>query len=241
MKGLISTLKCKLLDIYFSLFGCKGELKILAEETAFVINNDITEEVAAEICEKIDYWLDAEQADYVWIDEVGSDARILAFEKIMPELTERLDIHKRIDEVSKYLGRPIKSWYLMANRVKAVDGNKGSGGGVHRDSAYSHIVKHIWYLTHVTDKSGPFEYVPKSHMNIFKKRDKFPLGVTRFESFKKENTIEVTGGAGDLLICDTRCLHRGKPIEQGCRYALTLYCSVNDNKINSHVKALLLE
>src|SRR3546814_14658032 len=37
-----------------------------------------------------------------------------------------------------YVGRSTKSWLLMANRLLPKDGNLGSGGGLHRDSPFSH-------------------------------------------------------------------------------------------------------
>ena len=39
----------------------------------------------------------------------------------------------------------------------------------------------------------------------------------------QSNKLTVTAKAGTLLVADTRGIHRGQPIEQGERYALTVY------------------
>ena len=47
----------------------------------------------------------------------------------------------------------------------------------------------------------------------------------------------IDGKAGTLVLSDARGLHRGKPIEEGERYALTIY-SIDMEKLPSHIEAL---
>lgn len=113
----------------------------------------------------------------------------------------------------------------MANRVVTKPQNLGSGGGLHRDSPFSHQVKCIWYLSDVTPLTGPFRYLPGTHKDLLSQRSDYPIGKMRFERVHGE-MVEVHAPAGSLLICDTKCIHGGKPIQEGVRYALTLYTSL---------------
>jgi len=226
MFGLIALVKCLIADIYLKVFGLKGTLADVYETTAKKIPDDISIEQARNIRLALDGILNADCHPRRWVDKRGADHRVLAFEKDMPELVDYLRIEERIEEIEAYLGSAIKSWFLMANRIDSVPGNLGSGGGVHRDSPYAHQIKMIWYLSDVDEENGPFQYVAESHRSVIKTRHLYPLGVTRFDRFH-ESSITLTGKAGTLLICDTKCLHRGAPIKKGSRYALTLYTSTN--------------
>ena len=38
-----------------------------------------------------------------------------------------------------------------------------------------------------------------------------------------DNNYFITGKAGTLILFDASLIHRGRPLEEGCRYALTNY------------------
>ena len=139
--------------------------------------------------------------------------------------------------IDAYLGTRTRSWFLMANRVVPKPGNLGSGGGLHRDSAYSHQVKCIWYLCDVASGNGPFRYIPGSHRSAFADRRHYPLGENRVAAAERP-LAEVTAKAGSLLVADTKCIHGGKPIERGARYALTLYTYKSIEKSRSVFREL---
>ena len=220
-------------------FGSKGEFSKLKQKTALVVEGDLPKDVCNTLIDKIETILADDSNPRVWKDAVGSDSRILGFEQDMGELIEQLHIPRRIRAIEEYLGRSVESWFLMANRVKPEEHNLGSGGGLHRDSPFSHQVKCIWYLSDVTSENGPFEYVPGSHFNALSTRDSYPLGKYRFDSIRSEDTlIEVLASAGSLLVCDTKCIHRGKPIEMGARYALTLYTSSDPEDKKKRVRKI---
>jgi len=178
--------------------------------------------VCQSLIRRIDALADEPGRDDVWRDPEGSDTRILAFERHMADYLPLLRIDRRVKAIDAYLGMRTKSWFLMANRVVPSSGSRGSGGGLHRDSAFSHQVKCIWYLSDVTTASGPFRYVPGSHRTALADRDRYPLGETRIR-IVPDPLVEVTGKAGTLLVADTKCIHGGKPCETGARHALTLY------------------
>lgn len=208
--------------IWMRVFGGRGEYSVLKNKTAMVIADVLPQQVCRDLVEKIDTIVDDPSHPRVWRDDVASDSRILGFEHEMGELIRFFDVERRIRAVDAYTGRKTRSWFLMANRVVPKENNLGSGGGMHRDSPFSHQVKCIWYLVDVTDENGPFQYVPGTNFNLIKTRDLYPLGQSRFDNVENE-LIEVHAKAGSLLVCDTKCIHGGKPIQNKARYAVTLY------------------
>lgn len=226
-------------DIWTNAIGSRGEFAALRADTAFTLLEDLSEDVCAALISRIDATLEVTAHPRVWRDSSGSDARIWGFEKDIGRLIDEFQIERRITAIEKYLGRTVRSWYLMANRVEPVVGNLGSGGGLHRDSPFSHQVKCIWYLTDVTDQNGPFQYLPGSHTNLFGSRKKYPLGEYRLNHLSKDDhMVEVLSGAGTLLVCDTKCIHGGKPIKSGSRYAVTLYTSPHEGEFARQLRAL---
>ena len=207
---------------WIRLFGERGEFAILKEKTAIVIEDVLPKEVCLKLMAQIDAVVDNPAHPRVWRDDVGSDSRILGFEHEIGDLVRHFDIEKRMKAVAEYTGRRERSWFLMANRVIPKENNLGSGGGMHRDSPFSNQVKCIWYLNDVAEDNGPFQYIHGTHVNQLKSRDLYPLGKSRFDGMK-EKYAEVHAKAGSLLVCDTKCIHGGKPITKGVRYAVTLY------------------
>ncbi len=203
-------------------FAARGEFRELKEKTAVIVRGALPQDACKQMIERIDAMADETSHPRVWRDSVASDSRIFGFEQDIPEFLEHFEVQRRIEAVDAYTGRKTKSWFLMANRVVPVDKNLGSGGGLHRDSPFSHQVKCIWYLTDVGTENGPFQYIPNTHFNIMKTRADYPLGKSRFDSVSHD-LVEATAKAGSLLICDTKCIHSGKPIQSGARYAVTLY------------------
>jgi len=202
--------------------GGRGEFSELLEKTAFVVPGDLDPAVCQALVDRMEACIADPAHPRIWRDGVGSDTRVMGFEQDIGELVRHFDIPGRIRAIDEYMGRRTRSWFLMGNRVVPKPDNKGSGGGLHRDSPFSHQVKCIWYLTDVTTSTGPFQFAPHSHRDLLRRRRTVPLGQTRFETYDQE-VVEVHASAGSLLVCDTKCVHGGKPIEDGTRYAVTLY------------------
>lgn len=215
-------IKHSLVEAWMAAVGGKGDFRNLKHETALIIKDQIPREVCYELRDRIDRLADSADDGRVWRDKAASDTRVLAFENVMSDHLHYLQIPDKIRAIDAYLGTKTRSWFLMANRLTPKPGNLGSGGGLHRDSPYSHQVKCIWYLSDVSSENGPFQYVPGSHSSAFLDRKKYPLGQSRFAS-AHDPLVEVLAPAGTLLVADTKCIHAGKPIEAGARYALTLY------------------
>lgn len=232
MKVVINYLKAILASIWMRFWAGRGELRPLQTETAKVIPQVLPEPVCQQLVGKIEAILADNKHPRVWRDSKGSDNRIWGFEQDIDDLVDNFDIPRWMRAVDKYTGTKTRSWCLMANKLVPVDGNFGSGGGMHRDSPFSHQVKCIWYLNDVGSLNGPFQYLPGTNVNIIRDRRRYRLGENRFHGIKKEAT-EVHATAGSLLVCDTKCIHGGKPIEEGARYAVTLYTFSRESGVKS--------
>lgn len=172
-------------------------------------------------------------------NKYDSDQRIEELEKVSPYIFEVFSNH----EMTKLLGEcytrsSLRLQRSMAGKLSFKPNNLGSGQGWHRDS-YSQQFKSMFYLSDVTDKHGPFEYVIKSHKYkyIYKelKLKKTHLNKgnthTRFDAelvdkYISDNNLlsqKFTGPKGTIVMFDSRGLHRGSPIQDGERYAITNY------------------
>lgn len=156
------------------------------------------------------------------------------------EISNIFSSNKVIKKYKKaYLGYDSIFDSTLAGHLTYTKNNKGSGAGWHRDS-YIRQVKSIVYLTDVELENGPFEYLVSSHKRKNVIRDANFLSKiadgghnqirytnNEIEIIKKEFGYEsklITGRKGDVVIADTRGLHRGSPIISGERIALTNYC-----------------
>ena len=222
MRAQVNYLKAIGSALHMRARGGRGCFDFLKNETARVFPKAVSREVCNAIVERMEYTLADAQNRRIWRDATGSDSRVLLFEQDIPEYLAYFDIDSCIAGIDAYLGARTHSWLLMANRVIPKKGSAGSGGGLHRDSPFSHQVKCIWYLSDVGAANGPFSYVPGTHRHLIGQRERYPLGTYRFDSVS-EPLETVTAPAGSLLVCDTRAIHGGKPIVEGTRYAITLY------------------
>ena len=181
---------------------------------------------------------------YNWSDDLGSDKRCYQAEKKMPTL-ERFLCDSLINDNAKWFyGKQRLSSFVLLNRLIPVPGNYGSGGGWHRDSPTRHQFKAILYLTDVTDKTGPFQIIPRSNRKRFILRDAFKLNeaakyrfteeeIKEITNFKEYEVKNITGKRGSLLLVDTKSYHRGMPIMDGERIAATIYFF--NSKIPKHM------
>lgn len=227
MKNYIKMLTSK---IYIHIFGGKGEYADLLDLTAKVYPKTLSSTEVKKIRDKIDEIIAVKDEKKVWIDEYESDHRIFKFEDYFEESIKILGVEEKIIQIEKYLGRKIKSWTLMAAKMDWKERNIGSGGGLHRDSPYSNQIKIIWYLNDVMDNNGPFTYIDKTNDNLWSDRNKYKIGEWRFaDANSDDQLIEVKGEGGTMLVCDTKCIHGGKKMTGGTRYAITLYTFPNKN------------
>ena len=196
-----------------------------------VIENFVSDEICDYIIKKIDYIFENYPTKF-WKDNENSDNRIfgaqIADKKIMNYYND--SFIKKIGEA--YLDSKMKNVMTMANRVTFLPNNKGSGLGWHKD-AYRKQFKSMLYLNDVNENNGPFQLLKKSNkiLNLIKVAIKLQKTCpdTRFSKFeiekisKSEDIITLAGRRGTLILFDPSLTHRGKPLKNFKRYALTNY------------------
>lgn len=101
--------------------------------------------------------------------------------------------------------------------------NIGSGEGWHRDAWFDQY-KEILFLSDVNELNGPYEYVPGSSSYYSKLVHVLTNKSTRISNVPNhKKSIKVIAKRGDKVSFDATIIHRGSPIFQGSRKALTFY------------------
>ncbi len=197
-----------------------------------VIPDFLGEDTCATLREAMDAALVA-HPERAWVDPEGADHRLFAFNRVNAEASAFF-AHRWIHEVGQqYAECDLVNLFTLAGRISATEGNRGSGGGWHRDS-FARQFKAIVYLSDVDIDHGPFEFVAgttqlKSVLGYlwrgldFRQTRIDETTAERLIARKPETRRTVTAKAGSLVLADTRGIHRGMPITDGTRYALTNY------------------
>ncbi len=133
-----------------------------------------------------------------------------------------------------YNHKKTRAAFTLAAKLPYSLSNNGSGGGWHRDSCIKQF-KAILYLSDVSEKNGPFQLVSHSNNLKFKLLDNKQVNqpcmayrytnnqIEKIIGINPERLITFCAPAGTLILVDTSCIHRGKPIEEGNRYTLFNY------------------
>ena len=179
-------------------------------------------------------FLDNVNKSYYWTDEKGSDERIFGAE-LLHELIHKFFSDQQLMRLCEsYMGCKLINACTLIARVRYKAGNKGSGGGWHRDSNARQI-KAILFLTDVTEANGPFSFLEPSDpqaTSLWSLCKKYRRGSDlRFSESEVRKLIEdgcateqkVLVSAGAVVLVDTSCIHRGSPLIEGERYALFNY------------------
>lgn len=225
----------------------KTLLESVNRHGVIVVEDYWSSEQCAASRSKLDQLFETYQSQ-AWKSEDGADMRLFGAEKLDETLAAFWEDEELQVLASAYEPRPKGMGFLMANRIEATTSNLGSGGGWHRDSAANHQFKAILYLSDVNEESGPFQYITGSHRAKSLMTDEvkfhFDQHQNRFTDeelaakLAKHPAKSFCGKAGTLILADTRGIHRGKPIEQGVRYAMTNYYLPH---INSNFQTLLVQ
>ena len=172
----------------------------------------------------------------VTLESNGYDKRVYRVDKY----TDQFNI-SAIDEIANNLFSDFSfiiepDHFMLLGVIEAGPDNLVSGSGWHRDSPFTHQFKTIVYLSDVSEENGPFQYIKGTHRySSVQESARFlgkKLSERRFANEEVQKLVEnnvvqelttFVGKAGSLLIADTRGLHRGSPLKQDSRYALTRY------------------
>jgi ectoine hydroxylase-related dioxygenase (phytanoyl-CoA dioxygenase family) len=198
-----------------------------------IIKNFISSHECELIIKHIEKFL-IENKELTYHDNDYSDQRIHGAENISENINSFYSNKIPIQLGEYYYAGKLCNLMTMANKTTFTNDNKGSGGGWHRDGL-NFQYKAILYLINVDQNNGPFQLILKSNklVNIFKTCFKYKLNPfnTRIENVVVEKIImnnkdllkTITGAAGDLILVDTSIIHRGCPLNEKKRYALTNY------------------
>ena len=170
----------------------------------------------------------------LWEDQTGSDTRLFFAQDYIDEINEILNDKLFNSFSTKFYGRTITNKFSLMNRVIAVNGNLGSGGGWHRDSPITHQLKVLIYLNDVNIGNGQFQYIENSahKVNILKALYKYNWvnkyrfthdEILKYNEDFNSKIINFIGNKGTIIVVDTKGIHRGSPILEGKRYAIFNY------------------
>lgn len=218
-------------------------IESLNKDGYFIINEYLDEAQVIELRNELDNLIkSSKHLKGYWRDAEDSDNRFYGIDRINNSFIEIFNTEILNQTILEYLKTPVDSIYsfVLGNRIITKEGNKGSGGGWHRDTFLKKQLKFILYLSDVTKENGPFTYINGSHKIQNKIIDlvKRPrINPRRYPNYHSNKEIELTGKAGTLIIADTSGIHRGKPIDNGSRHALTLY--INEKEFGKSVRKIL--
>lgn len=216
-------------------------LNILYSKGIYVIPDFISSERSDELAHKMDD-LFQKNPDLVKKESNGFDERIYGADLFTD--FEFNEFNAVTENFAKqfYFSRKLHSFSLLG-RIHSGNGNLGSGSGWHRDSPITHQFKGIVYLTDVSESNGPFQYIEESHklqsLNLVLNKLNAKSNKRRFDDSEVENLIRESiipsyksfiAKKGTLILVNTRGLHRGAPISEGSRYAITRYFSTKPFK-----------
>jgi len=188
--------------------------------------------IKSELCELIINKFDELNEKKIISQSFNDDIRIFGFEKVLDKNIANLFFEIDNKSSMKFFKKKPVYQTLMVNKAFAPTEKLalGSGGGWHRDSYLKKQMKTIYYLTKVNIENGPFTYLePK--LNIFSRY--YPMKTRFSENIDKKlnfcsNKISITSkkpGLGFSII--SNYIHRGIPLKNGVRYAITVYSLLN--------------
>jgi hypothetical protein len=239
---IIDFLKLEASEFFWMLpkYKCKDSsidkyIPLLLSDGICVIENFIDQSLCEFLVDRAKHIIE-NRNQFISYESNDTDKRIYGIDRL--DESFRLDDEMQLAHTisTKFYRARNPIWFQMLGNITYAPNNQGSGSGWHRDSRYSHQFKAIIYLSDVTDESGPFEYVKGSHLKESLKDAAHFLGVPnsayRFEDAQVDhleasgilsNRTTVKGGKGTVVLADTRGLHRGKPLLEDERWAMTRY------------------
>lgn len=225
-------------------------VKQIRETGIVVIDNFYTPEKCDELSKEIDQLL-IDKSGEITQDAVKADHRIMGANIASSQIDEYYK-NPFISEIrDAYYKKKNILGFTLAAKINASKDNLGSGGGWHRDDIYGKQFKAIIYLSDTSEKNGPFQYIPETHKSLSKVKTVAKYKIKAFQNRLSQEEIDYIvdnsdyevnsylGKKGTLILVDTTGIHRGKPLEEGSRYALTNYYF--ENKIPEHIKKTLIK
>ena len=224
----------------------KNEKELLEEiqKNGYVVIEDFFDKEFCQQCIKEMDLMYKNKKEFVHEDNYG-DSRIFGAEDLSENIQKFYD-HPLLNRLANaYSAVTTCCGFTLAGRIEASGNEYGSGGPWHRDS-YFRQFKSLIYLTDVNESNGPFQIIRGSHKaNQISQDTKsgklesmqctFPSDIV--DKILKDDPTRLntlTAKAGTVVLIDTSAIHRGTPLKEGIRYALTNYF-FEKTQINSHL------
>ncbi len=207
-------------------------IKELNQKGFCKINNFWSEDECIRSIKDVDYLL-KNYPEYIH-SKNKSDSRIFGAEKISDNIKSFSNDNLLISVANKYNKKNTKLGFTLAAKMPYQENSKGSGEGWHRDAFFRQF-KALLYLNDVEINNGPFELILNSNKHNFLLEDikignldymQYRLSdheISKIISRSPQRKITLIGKIGTLILVDTSSIHRGSPIKEGTRYALTNY------------------
>jgi len=224
----------------------KNEKELLEEiqKNGYVVIEDFFDEEFCQQCIKEMDLMYKNKKQFVHEDDYG-DSRIFGAEDLSENIKKFYE-HPLLNRLANaYSAVTTCCGFTLAGRIKASGIEYGSGGPWHRDS-YFRQFKSLIYLTNVSENNGPFQIIRGSHkanqISQDTKSGKLESMQCTFPSDTVDKILKddptrlntLTAKAGTVVLVDTSAIHRGTPLKEGIRYALTNYF-FEKTQINSHL------
>ena len=211
----------------------KYHIQELVNKGFTVIENFISSEECNQLLDDIDNALLTNQ-DKLYVDPSKSDQRLFFAEEYSDSLNHIYQNSEIRSAINFHEKSSLFSGFLLAAKITFNIGNLGSGEGWHRDRQDKIQTKALIYLCDVTEDNGPLEYIENSHKLAYIIKNFFrgvPFSSTRFsdEQVQKlaSDHTQISANKGTLVIFNSRGIHRGAPLRNGTRYAITNYSWYN--------------
>ena len=203
------------------------------KENGYVVIPDFFDKEQCNACIKDMDWMFENKKEFVQESEYA-DSRIFGAEHLSENI-KQFSTHKLLNDLANaYNAVPTSCGFTLAGKIKATGHEYGSGGAWHRDS-YFRQFKSLLYLTDVDANHGPFQVIRESHKQEKISSDTKSGNLDSMQCDFNQNTVEkilkedpdrldtLTAKAGTVVLVDTSVIHRGTPLKEGVRYALTNY------------------
>jgi len=229
---------------FLTLENILGARRALTANGFFTIQDAFPASVCREFIDIIDAHVPDQRTD---VNYSGTELRIWDAQKRHSLLNEFYDQCNVFTAAMTKMDAEAITLLAIRNRALEESDRKSRLGRWHLDS-FRRQLKVFLFLTDTTEESGPFEFVPGTHVAQFKlqmlarglyirpadllsrkgERAYQRIDESVVEGLSKSGfaSVPFLCKAGTALVIDTSAIHRARPCTAGARYALTTYCRV---------------